>query len=48
VAPGSEGWTQREVEYRDGGKAMVRNVITPTLMAYLPDPAAATGTAVIV
>jgi acetyl esterase/lipase len=27
---------------------MVRNVTTPTLTAYLPDPAAATGTAVVV
>src|SRR5262245_28698991 len=48
VAPGSERWTQKEVEYKDGGKAMVRNVTTPTLTAYLPDPAVATGAAVIV
>src|SRR5436305_4623871 len=48
VAPSSEGLTQKEVEYRDGGNAMIRNVTTPTLTAYLPDPATATGAAVIV
>jgi acetyl esterase/lipase len=49
VAPGSEGWTQKEVEFRDqDNRAMIRNVTTPTLTAYLPDPATATGTAVIV
>jgi putative heme-binding domain-containing protein len=50
VAPGSEGWTQKEVEYQSDWdrKAMVRNVTTPTLTAFLPDPAAATGTAVVV
>src|SRR5689334_16570581 len=48
AAPGSEGWKQKEVEYGDAGNAMVRNVTTPTLTAYLPDPATATGAAVIV
>ncbi|WP_422929274.1 alpha/beta hydrolase [Singulisphaera sp. PoT] len=49
-APGSEGWTQKELEYRNewDKKAMVRNVVRPTLTAYLPDPAKATGAAVIV
>ena len=49
-APGSEGWTQKEVEYRSEGdhKAMVRNVTTPTLTAFLPDPSAATGAAVVI
>ncbi len=49
-APGSEGWTQKEVEYRSDWdrKAMVRNVTTPTLTAFLPDPATATGAAVVV
>jgi acetyl esterase/lipase len=48
--PGSEGWTQKEVEYRNewDKKRMVRNVTTPTLTAYLPDPAAATGAAVVI
>ncbi len=49
-APGSEGWMQKEVEYRSEGdlKAMVRNVTAPTLTAFLPDPSAATGAAVII
>jgi acetyl esterase/lipase len=49
VAPGSEGWTQKEVEFRGlDGKRTVRNVTTPTLTAFLPDPATATGAAVVV
>lgn len=49
AAPGSETWTQKEVEYTNEQKQlMVRNVVTPTLTAYLPDPAKATGTGVIV
>jgi acetyl esterase/lipase/type 1 glutamine amidotransferase len=49
-APGSEGWTHKEVEYRNewDRKAMVRNVTTPTLTAFLPDSAVATGAAVVV
>lgn len=49
VAPGSEGWTQREVAYRDErGEAMVRNVVRPTLTAYLPAKDRASGAAMIV
>ncbi len=52
VAPGSEGWTQQEIEGAIGSgpaKAkIVRNVMRPTLTAYVPDPAKATGSAVIV
>jgi acetyl esterase/lipase len=49
AAPGSENWTQKEVEYLNPQKQrMVRNVVTPTLTAFLPAPASATGTAVIV
>lgn len=49
VAPGSEGWKQKEVEFRGmDGKRMVRNVTMPTLTAFLPDPSTATGAAVIV
>ena len=49
VAPGSECWTHKEVDYRDGGKRqMVRNVVTPTLTAYLPAHDKATGTAVVI
>src|SRR5690348_16231487 len=33
VAPGSEGWTQKEVESRGGSETTVRNVTTPTLSA---------------
>lgn len=49
-APGSENWKQQEVEYPNDWdhKRMVRNVTSPTLTAYLPDAAIATGTAVIV
>jgi len=49
VAPGSENWTQREraVENTPLG-TVVFNVVTPTLTAYLPERARATGTAVIV
>lgn len=48
-APGSEGWTQVESSFVDGGGAhRTRNVVVPTITPFLPDPAAATGTAVIV
>jgi acetyl esterase/lipase len=49
-APGSEKWTQKEVEHRDAWLRMkiVRNVVRPTLTAFLPDPTKANGTAVIV
>ena len=48
VAPGSEGWTQKErvIENTPVG-TVVFNVVTPTLTAYLPDRAKATGTGVI-
>jgi acetyl esterase/lipase len=50
AAPGSEGRTRKETEFREphSKEVYVRNVVTPTLTAYLPDPAKATGTAVIV
>jgi acetyl esterase/lipase len=56
AAPGSETWTQQETEKEvDGPKGseprklhFVYNVTKPTLTAFLPDPAAANGTAVIV
>jgi acetyl esterase/lipase len=47
-APGSESWTQQEEETLiPPALKVVRNVTQPTLTAYLPDPALATGTAVI-
>jgi acetyl esterase/lipase len=49
VAPGSEDWKYSEIEYlNEQNQKMVRNVVTPTLTLYLPDPAKATGAAVIV
>jgi acetyl esterase/lipase len=50
VAPGSEGWTQKEITYRNDWdhKAMVRNVTTPTLTAFLPEPSIASGAAVVI
>ncbi len=49
VAPGSESWTQKEIEYKDQrGDAMVRNVVAPGLTVFLPEKSAATGTGIIV
>ena len=49
-APGSEKWTQKEVEHRSELLRMkvVRNVVRPTLTAFLPERSKANGTAVIV
>jgi acetyl esterase/lipase len=49
-APGSEKWTQKEVAHRDGWlrTKIVRNVVRPTLTAFLPERSKANGTAVIV
>jgi acetyl esterase/lipase len=49
VAPGSEKWTQKEriIENTPLG-TVIFNVVTPTLTAYLPDRAKATGTGVII
>lgn len=49
VAPGSEHWTQKErtIENTPVGTVLM-NVVTPTLTAYLPDRAKATGTGVII
>ncbi|MEX2122762.1 MAG: alpha/beta hydrolase [Woeseia sp.] len=40
--------TEAQTVYGDPAVPLVRNVTRPTLTAYLPDPAEATGTAVIV
>jgi len=49
VAPGSESWTQEELQYLNAQKqTMVRNVVLPSLTIYKPDSAISTGTAVIV
>ncbi len=49
VAPGSERWTQRErtIEHTPVGTVVV-NVVTPTLTAYLPERARATGAGVVI
>ena len=49
VAPGSEGWRQKErtIENTPVG-TVVLDVVTPTLTAYLPPKSKATGTGVIV
>src|SRR5215475_3071676 len=49
-APGSEKWTQKEVEHRDAWlrTKIVRNVVRPTLTAFLPERSKANGTAVII
>jgi len=49
VAPGSEHWTQKEqTEKNTPLGTIVINVVTPTLTAYLPERAKATGTGVII
>ena len=49
AAAGSENWTQKETTITDTPiGAVVFNVVTPTLTAYLPERNKATGTGVIV
>ncbi len=50
AAPGSEKWTHQEKEYFSPiwNTQVVTNVSQPTLTAYLPDPAIANGTSVII
>lgn len=49
VAPGSEHWTQKERIIKDTPiGTVIFNVVTPTLTAYLPDRAKATGSGVII
>ena len=49
AAPGTESWTQKEVTYpKTPVGEVVMNVVTPTLTAYLPAPANATGASVII
>jgi acetyl esterase/lipase len=48
VAPGSENWTQKEMESASPNGASIRNVVSPSLTVFLPDPAKATGTAIII
>ena len=46
LAPGPN--PRAEIDEQLGGNHVLRNVTNPTLTAYLPDPATATGTAVII
>ena len=48
LAPGSEEWKQKETTLGSGPMQRIVNVTTPTLTAFLPDPAKATGTGVII
>ncbi|MEZ2338872.1 GDSL-type esterase/lipase family protein [Mucilaginibacter sp. RCC_168] len=50
AAPGSENWnwTEGESENKLFNVKLVYNVVHPSLEAFLPDPAIATGTAVII
>jgi acetyl esterase/lipase len=50
IAPGSEKWSAVEEETigQQDNVRRIRNVVTPTVTAYLPDRASANGTAVIV
>jgi acetyl esterase/lipase len=50
IAPGSETWNWQEQESSNNlfNTHVVYNVVNPTLTAYLPDPALATGTAVVI
>ena len=48
VAPGSENWKQKEITIENTPVGtVIMDVVTPTLTAYLPDPAKATGTGII-
>jgi acetyl esterase/lipase len=48
VAPGSEGWTQKEVWTGMGPQIWVRNVTRPTLTPFLPKKGKGNGAAVLV
>jgi acetyl esterase/lipase len=49
VAPGSEHWTQKEVDERGTPLGTVAvDVVIPTLTAYLPPPGQASGTGIII
>lgn len=48
VAPGSENWKQKEITIENTPVGtVIMDVVTPTITAYLPDPAKSTGTGVI-
>ena len=48
-APGSEEWTHQEVVTSSAnGITMIRDVVDPSMTAYLPDPSTSNGIAVVV
>jgi dienelactone hydrolase len=48
-APGSENWTYQEVRTSSAdGIVMIRDVVDPSMTAYLPDPSTPNGIAVVV
>lgn len=48
AAPGSEEWTHSKTHIDVAGHDCLINVSTPTITAYLPDPAKATGSAMLI
>jgi acetyl esterase/lipase len=48
AAPGSESWTIPESTSGDAPRRVVRNVVSPDYVPYLPDPARNTGTGVVI
>jgi acetyl esterase/lipase len=48
LAPGSENWSEPETVMKGGDTDRVANVVTPTLIVYLPDKSNATGTGIII
>src|SRR3954467_9062641 len=49
IAPGSEHWTQKELTIPNTPVGtVIMNVVTPTITAYLPPRAQATGTGIII
>jgi acetyl esterase/lipase len=49
AAPGSASWTQKEVTVENTPVGtVILNIVTPTLTAYLPERAKATGTGIII
>lgn len=48
-APGSESWSHQEVSTTSAnGIATIRDVVDPSMTAYLPEPSTSNGTAVVV
>lgn len=48
AAPGSETWSESETVMKGSDTDRIANVVTPTLIAYLPEKRKATGTGVII